>query len=81
MTKIQEWDYNSDAPVALGLLYRKEAATFERKFEPSRIDAGERDVRIGNFLSESIQRAAYQPIPCFFNWSWACLNPSLAALL
>lgn len=29
LQKIREWDYNSDAPIALGVLYRKKAAAFE----------------------------------------------------
>jgi 2-oxoglutarate ferredoxin oxidoreductase subunit beta len=31
MTKAREWDYNEDAPIGLGLFYRKEAPIFEER--------------------------------------------------
>jgi 2-oxoglutarate ferredoxin oxidoreductase subunit beta len=52
-TKIREWDYDSDARIALGILYRQEAATFEEKFAPSRVDAQERDGKILLFLNKN----------------------------
>ncbi len=30
--KIREWDYNKDAPIALGVFYKKDAPTFEEGF-------------------------------------------------
>ena len=30
--KIREWDYNKDAPIALGVFYKKDAPTFEESF-------------------------------------------------
>lgn len=54
LSKIREWDYNADAPIALGLFYRKEAETFEEKFTPSRVDPRDRDVKIAKFLNRSI---------------------------
>ncbi len=54
LTRIREWDYNSDAAIALGLFYRKESASFEEKFVPPPIDAQERDVRIQRLLRQSI---------------------------
>ncbi len=32
LMKIREWDYNKDAPIALGTFYKKESATFEDRF-------------------------------------------------
>ncbi len=54
LTRIREWDYNSDASIALGVFYRKEAATFEGKFTPSLVDARDRDGKIKSFLSKCI---------------------------
>jgi hypothetical protein len=53
LTKIREWDYNSDARIALGIFYQQEAATFEKKFAPSRVDAQERDSKISLFLNKN----------------------------
>lgn len=33
LVKIREWDYNSDGRIPLGILYRKEAATFDERFK------------------------------------------------
>ncbi len=54
LAKIREWDYNSDASIALGVFYRKEAATFEERFVPPNITPQERDFRIKKLLRESI---------------------------
>ena len=54
LTKIREWDYNSDAGIALGVFYRNEAATFEEKFAPSPVDVQDREHKIRQFLSNSI---------------------------
>lgn len=32
LNKIREWDYNKDAPIALGAFYKKETPTFEERF-------------------------------------------------
>ncbi len=53
-TRIREWDYNSDASIALGVFYRKEAETFEEKFAPLHITAQERNFRIQQLLRQSI---------------------------
>jgi hypothetical protein len=45
---------NSDASIALGVFYRKEAVTFEEKFAPPHITPQERDVRIKQLLRKSI---------------------------
>jgi hypothetical protein len=54
LAKIREWDYNSDAAIALGVLYRKEEATFEEKFEPSRVDVQDRERKIKQWMNDSI---------------------------
>jgi 2-oxoglutarate ferredoxin oxidoreductase subunit beta len=48
--KIKEWDYNSDAPIALGVLYRKLAPTFEGKLQKPGIDPTERQRRLDGLL-------------------------------
>lgn len=32
LNKIREWDYNQEAPIALGVFYKKELPTFEERF-------------------------------------------------
>lgn len=54
LTRIREWDYNADAPIALGLFYRKEAETFEEKFTRSPVDLRGIDDKIAGFLNKSI---------------------------
>jgi len=53
LMKIREWDYDADARIALGIFYQQEAATFEEKFVPSRVDAQERDSKILLFLNKN----------------------------
>ena len=48
--KIREWDYNSDAPIALGVLYRKIAPTFDEKFQKPGIDAADRKSKLDELL-------------------------------
>ena len=48
--KIREWDYNSDAPIAVGVLYRKLASTFEEKLQKPGIDPTERQRRLDELL-------------------------------
>ena len=55
--KIKEWDYNSDAPIALGVLYRKLAPTFEEKLEKPGIDPTERQRRLGGLLKPGLTTA------------------------
>ena len=52
--RIREWDYTSDAPIALGLFYRGEAPSFEEKFVPSRAGVPDRDAAIRRLLERSI---------------------------
>ncbi len=54
LTKIREWDYNSDHPIALGLFYQKEAPTFETKFLENKEKIIDPDAKIKEFLKNSI---------------------------
>jgi len=54
LDKIRQWDYNNDSPIALGVLYRKEAPTFEEGFRVSDIKPIERDARLKLLFNESI---------------------------
>lgn len=55
LKKIAEWDYNQDAPIALGAFYKKNASTFEERFfsggNPQAID---RDAKIKELLKTYI---------------------------
>lgn len=54
LNKIREWDYNADAPIALGTFYKKELPTFTERFSrvtPQDID---KDSKIKEFLQASI---------------------------
>jgi len=46
----REWDYNTDARIALGLLYRRQAPTFEEKMQPRPVAANERQEAITALL-------------------------------
>jgi 2-oxoglutarate ferredoxin oxidoreductase subunit beta len=48
--KIKEWDYNSDAPIALGVLYRKLAPTFDGKFQRPGVDPADRERKLKELL-------------------------------
>lgn len=52
--KIREWDYNADSPIALGVLYKKDAPTFEDRFSKS--DAGNvnREDAIRKIMEEAV---------------------------
>ena len=54
LTKIREWDYNSDSPIALGILYKKEATTFEERFFQQKTPFIDRNLKINELLKASI---------------------------
>ncbi len=54
LSKIREWDYNSDSPIALGAFYKKEAPSFEEKFSEPGTPAQDRDTKINDFLKGKI---------------------------
>jgi len=54
LRKIREWDYNSDAPIALGIFYKKEMATFEDRFLRPEKETVDRELNIKQVLTEAI---------------------------
>jgi 2-oxoglutarate ferredoxin oxidoreductase subunit beta len=54
LNKIKEWDYNSEAPIALGNFYRKNAPTFEENLVVADTESGKMDFRIREILKASI---------------------------
>jgi 2-oxoglutarate ferredoxin oxidoreductase subunit beta len=49
LSKIREWDYNSDSPIALGAFYKKERPVFEYAFKDKKIDT---DAKIKELLND-----------------------------
>lgn len=54
LTKIREWDYNSDKPIALGVFYKKDIPTFEERFLKDRTQPQDRNLKIKELLKLSI---------------------------
>lgn len=54
LSKIREWDYNRDSPIALGAFYKKEIPTFEQRFLERNTGTVDRDQKIKDFLKASI---------------------------
>lgn len=54
LRKIKEWDYNRDAPIALGTFYKKEMPTFEDRFLKNKIKTVDRNIKIKEVLQEHI---------------------------
>lgn len=54
LNKIREWDYNADAPIALGAFYKKELPTFTERFYQAKPPALDRDSKIKELLQASI---------------------------
>ncbi len=54
LSKIREWDYNSDSPIALGTLYRKEVPVFEDKFPAQTAKATDKEARIRQVLKNML---------------------------
>ncbi len=53
--KIREWNYNNDASIALGVLYKKEMPTFEDRFLAGKTtEPKDKDLKIKQILEESI---------------------------
>ncbi|MBI5416718.1 2-oxoacid:ferredoxin oxidoreductase subunit beta [Candidatus Poribacteria bacterium] len=50
LNKIREWDYNNENPIALGVFYKKNAASFENNFVDSPIPGIERQSKINEIL-------------------------------
>jgi 2-oxoglutarate ferredoxin oxidoreductase subunit beta len=41
--KVREWDYNTDAPIALGTFFKRAIPTFDEKMKGKEIDPGGRE--------------------------------------
>lgn len=54
MKKAREWNYNDDAPIALGLLYRKSAPVMGDGFGASAVSSAERDAKIKKIFEGAI---------------------------
>lgn len=54
LNKVREWDYNADAPIALGAFYKKEIPTFEDRSFQEKIQTIDRDLKIKELLGASI---------------------------
>jgi len=54
LRKIREWDYNSDASIALGIFYRKEVPTFQDRFLEYEREVRDRDSKIREVLERAI---------------------------
>jgi len=54
MNKIREWDYNTEAPIALGTMYCRQADTFEDKFAALGKSGADKDKLIADFLRSAV---------------------------
>lgn len=55
LNKIRQWDYNNEAPIALGVLYKKEMPTFENRFfSGKKTEPIDKDLKIKSLLEEFI---------------------------
>jgi len=54
LTRIREWDYNSDSKIPLGVFYKKIAPVFEDGFSSTSIDKDQRSAKIKNILARSV---------------------------
>jgi len=52
--KIKEWDYNTEAQIALGVLYKKELPVFDDNFKLNKLNISERDSKIKGVLKTLI---------------------------
>jgi len=51
--KIREWDYDHDAKIPLGIMYKREAETFDGRFE-TKAKVMDRDTKIREYLKRQI---------------------------
>lgn len=55
LNKIREWDYNQEAPIALGVFYKKDAPTFEERFLAHQYaEAADKDSKIKELLKKAV---------------------------
>ena len=54
MNKIREWDYNNDAPIGLGVFYKKDAPVFGEGFAGTDFSDSERDAKIKKLMEDAV---------------------------
>jgi len=54
LNKVREWDYNSDAPIALGTFYKREIPSFDESLVKPEKRAIDRELKIKDLLAEAI---------------------------
>ena len=54
LNKIREWDYNNDAPIGLGVFYKKDTATFGERFSASKKEAVDVNSNIERILNSAV---------------------------
>lgn len=54
LNKVREWDYNTDAKIALGVFYKKTTPTFEESFLKTGVKPADRDLKIREFLNNAV---------------------------
>lgn len=50
LKKIREWDYNKEAPVALGVFYKKDSPVFNEKFAVKEVSVSQRKKKVREML-------------------------------
>lgn len=53
LEKIRQWDYNSDSRIPLGVLYKREAPTFDEAFAKEAVKL-DRAATVGKILEEAL---------------------------
>lgn len=51
MRKVREWDYTSEAPIGLGVFYKRSASTFEEQFPPEAASPDDRKTLLKTLFS------------------------------
>jgi 2-oxoglutarate ferredoxin oxidoreductase subunit beta len=51
--KIREWDYNNDARIPLGIIYKKDMPTFDERFK-TKVKVMDRDIKIREYLKRQV---------------------------
>lgn len=54
MNKIREWDYNKDAPIGLGVFYKKDAPVFGEGKTFAGLDDARRDAKIKKIMEDAV---------------------------
>jgi 2-oxoglutarate ferredoxin oxidoreductase subunit beta len=54
LRRSREWDYNTDAPIGLGVFFEKEMPTFSDRFAPPMAEAGDREDKIRDLLDSRV---------------------------